>query len=149
MGKKITVYKVADLSKVNTTLYIEGDHFISGSDIGVLVNGEIKTIGEEPDIPELPDLSDYAKKEDIPDVSGFLTEDDLPEQPDLTEYAKTEDIPDVSGFLTESDLPEQPDLTEYAKTEDIPDVSGFLTESDVQQMIDDALGDDETGEEDA
>ena len=79
---------------------------------------------------EIPaaDLTGYAKTEDIPDVSGFLTE-----HQDLSEYAKLTDIPDVSGFLTEhqslEDYAKTADVEEtYAKKTDIPDVSGFLTE---------------------
>ena len=67
MGKRIRAYKVTNLSKVDTTLYIEGDHFITDRSVGVLVNGRIKTIGNE-----VPDLSKYAKKTDIPDVSDFV-----------------------------------------------------------------------------
>src|SRR5699024_2050749 len=80
MGVKITAYKVKNLSKVNTTLYKEGDHFITDRGVGILVNGKVKTIGNDK-----PDLSEYAKKEDIPDVSNL---------------AKKEDIPDVSSFVT-------------------------------------------------
>jgi len=72
MGKPIRAYKVKNLSKVNTTLYIEGDHFITDRSVGVLVNGKVKTIGNSP-----PDLSDYAKKDDIPDVSDFLTREEV------------------------------------------------------------------------
>lgn len=72
MISKITAYRVTNLSKVNTTLYKEGDHFITNRSIGVLVNGKIKTIGNEE-----PDLSEYAKKDEIPDVSEFLTSDQV------------------------------------------------------------------------
>ena len=68
MSNKITAYKVTNLSKVNTTLYKEGDHFITNRSVGILVNGKIKTIGND-----VPDLTDYAKKDEIPDVSSFLT----------------------------------------------------------------------------
>lgn len=80
MGKRISAYKVTNLSKVKTELYLEGDHFITNRSVGILVNGKIKTIGND-----APDLSEYAKKDEIPDVSGL---------------AKTSDIPDVSSFLT-------------------------------------------------
>ena len=72
MSNKITAYKVTNLSKVNTTLYKEGDHFITNRSVGILVNGKIKTIGND-----APDLSDYAKLEDIPDVSSFLTSEEV------------------------------------------------------------------------
>ena len=95
MSKKITAYRVTNLSKVNTTLYKNGDIFYTDRSIGVLHNGKVKTIGQTPDLSDyvkfdeveamIPDVSDYAKKEDIPDVS---------------DYAKKEDIPDVSSFVT-------------------------------------------------
>lgn len=72
MSKRIRAYKVKNLSKVNTTLYREGDHFITNRSVGILVNGKIKTIGNDP-----PDLTDYAKKEDIPDVSNYLTSEQV------------------------------------------------------------------------
>lgn len=80
MSNVIKVYPVKNLSKVDKKLYKEGDHFITDRSIGVLANGTVKTIGNV-----APDLSDYAKKEDIPDVSGLATK---------------EEIPDVSSFLT-------------------------------------------------
>ena len=91
MGKRIKAYKVTNLSKVDTTLYIEGDHFITDRSVGILVNGKIKTIGNNP-----PDLSDYAKKTDIPDVSDYAKKTDIP---DVSDYAKKTDIPDVSDFV--------------------------------------------------
>ena len=44
MGKKITAYKVTNLSKVDPRFYVEGDHFITDRSVGILTNGKIKTI---------------------------------------------------------------------------------------------------------
>lgn len=60
MSNKITAYRVTNLSKVNTTLYKEGDHFITSRSAGILVNGKIKTIGND-----TPDLSDYPKIDEV------------------------------------------------------------------------------------
>ena len=83
MGKRNKSYKVKNLSKVNTTLYKNGDIFYTDRSIGILHKGKVKTIGDIPDLSEyvkadevqamIPDLSEYAKKDDIPDVSSFLT----------------------------------------------------------------------------
>lgn len=78
------------------------------------------------------DLSKYALKTDIPDVSGFITE--IP-----SEYV-TETELNAKGYLTEHQSLENyatkdyvsNALTPYAKTEDIPDVSGFTTMSAVE-----------------
>jgi len=42
--KKITAYKVKNLSKVDPRFYVEGDHFITDRSVGILTNGKIKTI---------------------------------------------------------------------------------------------------------
>lgn len=98
-----------------------------------------------------PDLSEYAKKTDIPDVSGFITE--IPDEyltdseaeekyaritdiPDVSEFVTEEDIPDVSGFITKEDLPDTSQFVTatYVQTainESIPDVSQFITEEDI------------------
>ena len=77
-------------------------------------------------IPE-PDLSGYALKTEIPDVSGFITE--IP-----AEYI-TESELNAKGYLTEHQ-----DLSGYALKTEIPDVSGFQTEAQVNALINTALG---------
>lgn len=64
------------------------------------------------------DLSTYALKSEIPDVSGF---------------ANKSEIPDVSGYLTANEL------VDYAKKTDIPDVSAYQTETQVNTLISNAL----------
>lgn len=71
MGKKITAYKVTNLSKVDTTLYIEGDHFITNRSVGILVNGKIKTIGNDS-----PDLTDYVKRDEVQQMIDEALEGD-------------------------------------------------------------------------
>src|SRR5699024_6125828 len=125
MSKKITAYRVTNLSKVNTTLYKNGDIFYTDRSIGVLHNGKVKTIGQT------PDLSDYGK---IDEVEAMIA--------DVSDNDKKEDIRDVSDYAKKEDIP---DVSDYAKKEDIPDVSSFVTSEQVQQMIDNAL--DTGGEE--
>ena len=67
-------------------------------------------------------LADYAKKSEIPDVSGFLTE--IP-----SEYV-TETELEAKGYLTEHQS-----LAEYAKKSDIPDVSGYVTDTELNTAI--------------
>jgi hypothetical protein len=75
MGKRNKTYKVKNLSKVNTTLYKNGDTFYTDRSIGILHKGKVKTIGDT------PDLSDYAKKDEvqamIPDVSEYVKGDEV------------------------------------------------------------------------
>ena len=70
-------------------------------------------------IPE-PDLSGYALKSEIPDVSEFITS--IPD-----EYV-TETELSAKGYLTEHQ-----DLSNYALKVEIPDVSGFTTMSAVEE----------------
>ena len=79
-------------------------------------------------LTEHQSLADYAKKSEIPDVSGFLTS--IPD-----EYITEAEL-DAKGYLTEHQSLENyatkdyvsNALTPYAKTSDIPDVSKFITE---------------------
>ncbi|PFK01390.1 hypothetical protein COI97_16115 [Bacillus cereus] len=74
------------------------------------------------------DLGEYAKKEEIPDVSEFITKEDIPEV-DLTNYAKKEEIPDTSNFV------ETGTLEDYAKHEDVKKVSETSKENSTQIEI--------------
>ena len=86
-----------------------------------------------------PDLSDYAKKEDIPvvpeNVSAFNNDAGyLTEHQDLSDYAKKEELPTKVSEL-ENDVPyltEHQDLSDYAKYIDLID---FLTGSDLDDYV--------------
>lgn len=81
------------------------------------------------------DLSDYAKKSDIPDVSGFITE--VPAEY-ITEdeliakgYALASDIPSTDGFIKMDDVTSLGYITEVPSeyvTEDELTAKGFITE---------------------
>lgn len=60
MGKEIKAYQVNSLAKVDPSFYIEGDIFITKQSVGILANGEIKTIPFS-----RADLSNYVKKSDL------------------------------------------------------------------------------------
>ena len=82
---------------------------------------------------------EYAKKSDVPDVSGFALKTDIPATPNLEPYALKTDIPDVSGFAKQSDIP---DLSDYAKKSDIPaapDLSGYALKSELPNLAPYAL----------
>lgn len=73
-------------------------------------------------LTEHQSLADYAKKSEIPDVSGFITE--IP-----SEYV-TETELEAKGYLTEHQS-----LAEYAKKSDIPDVSDYVTDTELNTAI--------------
>ena len=90
-------------------------------------------------IPEV-DLSNYAT---VDYVNNAVSNIDMP---DLTPYALKSEIPDVSSFITAEEATIYIDSTElnnalanYAKVENIPDVSAYQTEAQVNTLISNAL----------
>lgn len=90
-------------------------------------------------IPEV-DLSAYATVDYVDNAVNNI------DMPDLTPYALKSEIPDVSSFITAEEAAIYIDSTElnnalanYAKVEDIPDVSAYQTETQVNTLISNAL----------
>ena len=77
------------------------------------VNNAVNNI----EIPTV-DLSDYAKKTDIPTKVSELNNDAgyLTQHQDLSVYALKSDIPDVSGFANKSEIP---DVSGYLTADDV------------------------------
>lgn len=112
-----------------------------------LVDEEIAEI-----VHPTPNFDGYAKTEDIPDVSNFVTEEEVNQkiaaipQPDLSDYAKRSELPDVSKFVTTDDvqdmIPQIPDHEEFVTTEElesilserIPSHDNFATKEDLAQI---------------
>lgn len=89
---------------------------------------------------EAPDLSEYAKKEDIPsvDLSNYYNKTETENIVD--EAVGNISIPEVptnvSAFVNDAGyLTEHQDLSAYAKLTDIPDTSNLATETFVTQKI--------------
>ena len=105
-------------------------------------------------IPDDIDTSGFASKDEIPTKVSDLENDEhyLTEHQSLAKYAKKTDIPDVSGFITIDDVPsveglaseewvnsqgflkEHQSLSKYAKKTDIPDVSNFVTKDEIPSV---------------
>ena len=91
---------------------------------------------------DIPSLDGYAKLTDIPSVAGLVKEveltdyakkSDIPKMPDLSgyatvanliDYAKKADLPDFSQFAKKSDIPAEQDLSNYVKK---PDLNNYVT----------------------
>lgn len=79
------------------------------------------------EVPET-DLSAYAKKTDIPDVSGFITS--IP-----SEYV-TESELNAKGYLTEEDLPESIDTSKFlTKVDNNDQYMWYATTTNANQVI--------------
>lgn len=95
------------------------------------------------DIPVVPDVSGFARKDEIPNVSAFVTaaalqpyalRSELPQIPDLSGYALKSEIPqlpDLSGYARKSELPSPVDLSGYALKTEVPSVSGLATKQEL------------------
>lgn len=111
------------------------------------------------ELPAMPDLSAYAKvtalenyatkqaldayalKTDLPDLTGYAKKTDLPAPVDLTGYAKKSELPDVSNLETQADHANDvkkinETLETYAKKSELPDVSGLETKADHEADVD-------------
>ena len=89
---------------------------------------------------EAPDLSEYAKKEDIPEVnlSNFYNKTEV--ENIVNEAVGNISVPEVptnvSAFVNDAGyITEHQDLSEYAKLTDIPNTDDFATEDFVKQKI--------------
>lgn len=149
-----------DLTGYATTKALN-DGLSTKADKTALANYALKS-----ELPAMPDLSAYAKvtaledyatkqalnayalKTELPDLTSYAKKTDLPAPVDLTPYAKKADLPDISGLETQADhkadvdklnkaldskadktaldsyalktdVPARPDLTAYAKTADL------------------------------
>lgn len=123
-------------------------NYLTKDEVQKLVESEISEI-----VHPAPNLDGYAKKEDIPDVSGFIKAEEVDKKiaaipaPDLTGYAKKADIPDVSKFITGEDLPS---LDNYATKDFVSqkineaqladkdvDLSAYYTKNEVDKKLQD------------
>ena len=110
-----------------------------------------------------PDLSRYALKTEIPDITGLASEQYVQNQiaaipeTDLSDYATISYVNteiakvatggqvDLSNYYTKNETnaaieAAKPDLSGYALKTEIPDTSGFTTEARVNELINAALG---------
>ncbi len=127
---------------------IDTSQFLTAGDIPTIDTSQFLTAGDLPsfnvddyrddflsiaregiDIPEFekPDLSGYARLEDLPtiDTSQFLTASDLPnfEKPDMPVFNPNDYRDDFLSIAREGiDIPEfqQPDLSNFATLDDLP-----------------------------
>lgn len=129
--------KVSELS--NDSGYLTEHQSLEGYATEQYVDEAIAAI----EIPEGMDLSEYAKKTDIPSLEGYASEsfvinsisdNNVAIDDKLKAYA-TQTWVTNQGFLTQHQS-----LDAYALKSEIPDVSSYQTEAQVQALINTALG---------
>ena len=89
----------------------------------ITVTYQYKSIGLNDCETKVHAEATYAKKEEIPNVSGFITKTVADET-----YAKKDEIP--TDVLTKTEA-----ASTYATKEEIPNVSNFITESEVDNKL--------------
>lgn len=146
LASETWVTQMIQNAQLNGDKEVDLTNYPTKDEVQKLVDQEIAEI-----VHPTPNLDGYAKTEDIPDVSDFVTDDEVDEKiaaipkPDLSGYAKTSEIPDVSHFVTEDDVKDmlpshegyvtQDELEEAVGGIQIPDTSKFVTEEFVAQKI--------------
>lgn len=76
-------------------------------------------------------------------MGDYALKSELPEVPDMNDYAKTKDVNSALNALAEkipTDYLTEDDLGDYAKTSDIPSVEGLASEEYVKEQIEATLG---------
>lgn len=105
------------------------------------------------DIPAVPDVSGFARKDEIPNVSAFVTQaalqpyalrSELPQIPDLSAYARKSELPSVAGLVSNTELTaalapkvDRSELSGYALKSDIPegqDLSQYAKKSELPSV---------------
>lgn len=84
------------------------------------------------DIPTVPDVSGFARKDEIPNVSAFVTAAAL--QP-YALRSELPQIPDLSGYARKSELPAPVDLSGYALKTEVPSVSGLVSNAELTTAL--------------
>lgn len=84
------------------------------------------------DIPVVPDVSGFARRDEIPNVSGFIR------GADLQLYALRSELPqpqDLSGYALKSEIPQLPDLSGYARKSELPSVAGLVSSTELTTAL--------------
>ena len=97
---------------------------------------------------DIPDISGLASKSEIPDVSNFATKSEIP---DVSDFATKSEIPSVAGLALEQWVSEQGYLTSHqdisgkadkselpSKVSDLTNDAGYLTVSDLPDYLTDS-----------
>lgn len=77
-------------------------------------------------LTEHQDLTDYAKKTDIPSLDGYA------QKSDLDDYAKKTDIPSLDDYAKKTDIPS---LDDYAKKSEIPSLEPYITKAEIESGL--------------
>lgn len=75
------------------------------------------------------DLSDYALKEEIPDINGYATEQWVNDQGFLKTHQSLEGYATENWVQSQGYLTQHQDLSDYALKSEIPDISGLASET--------------------
>ena len=106
---------------------------------------DLSEYAKKSDIPDAVDLSDYALKSDIPsdiDLTNYALKSEIPAAVDLTDYALKSEIPaavDLTNYALKSEIPAAVDLTDYALKSEIPaavDLTDYALKSELPTVPD-------------
>ncbi|MDY6064965.1 MAG: hypothetical protein SPI59_01400 [Finegoldia sp.] len=153
--------KIENLQEVDTSSFATKEELRGGLEtkldstaLDTFETEMVNALSDKADKSELPDLSKYALKTDIPegqDLSAYATKLELNDKADksqLNDYALKTEIPevqDLSAYALKTDIPESQDLSAYATKVDLeskadkgelPDLSNYALKSDIPEEAD-------------
>lgn len=106
---------------------LENDaHFITRNDIPEIPTKVSQLENDANYLTEHQDLTDYAKKTDIPSLDGYA------QKSDLDNYAKKTDIPSLDDYAKKTDIPS---LDDYAKKSEIPSLEPYITKAEIESGL--------------
>ena len=76
------------------------------------------------------DLTNYATKEEL-NTKIQEVEAKIPENQDLSNYALKSELPDLSTYALKTELPEEVDLNPYALKSELPDLSPYALKTEI------------------
>ncbi len=125
-GNEIAIPESVDLTEYLKKTDANNDYVAKGS---IVLDTDRRTLtiaGKTITIPDSIDLSGYltsanaqtiyATKAELPNLSGYAKKTDIPAAPDLSPYATKAEL---LGYAKKSDVPAAPDLSGYATKTDV------------------------------
>lgn len=123
---------VSDIQSLRTELAQKADTSAIPNVSSFITAAALTPYALKTDIPAVPDVSGFARKDEIPNVSAFVT------QAALQPYALRSElpqIPDLSGYALKSEIPQLPDLSGYARKSELPSVAGLVSNTELTAAL--------------
>lgn len=123
---------VSDIQTLRTELAQKADATAIPNVSSFITAAALTPYALKTDIPTVPDVSGFARRDEIPNVSAFVTAAAL--QP-YALRSELPQIPDLSGYARKSELPAPVDLSGYALKSELPSVAGLVSNTELATAL--------------